>query len=195
MARHPIDGIKGSKPRVPGVKSAERADGKVSRAELSRLNREYLESRNRAQAAKAATAEMEIAQRRGQLISRKLVGFQAAYLLTIFRQRTLLAPVSITRKLTALGLIDAGNEHIVSEAIKEDVYALLADLANLPSRCTDPDWVKKIDHDLVDQVDGNPSARRMTPEEVRAQAEQAKSRRQKKTETMRKLRAEGRVKS
>src|SRR6476660_3527236 len=105
MARHPIDGIKGSKPRVPGVKSTEKDDGKVSRAELSRLNRQYLESRNRAQAAKAAAAEMEIAQRRGLLISKRLVGMQAGYLLTTFRQRCLLEPATIAHQLASLALI------------------------------------------------------------------------------------------
>ena len=58
MSRHPVDGIKGSKPRVPGVKGAEKGNGKVSKVELSRLNREYLAARNRAQQAKAESAEI-----------------------------------------------------------------------------------------------------------------------------------------
>ena len=69
------------------MKSAEKGDSKISREELSGLNRQYLESRNRAQTAKAAAAEMEIAQRRGELISKQLAGLQVAYLLTVFRHK------------------------------------------------------------------------------------------------------------
>ena len=70
------------------------------------------------------------------MISRRLVGLQAAYLLTIFRQRTLAAPVNIAHRLAALGLVDPAKEHSTAEAIKEDVYALLADLADLLGQVT-----------------------------------------------------------
>jgi hypothetical protein len=55
MPRHPVDGIAGSKPRVP----AEKGNGKVSKAELTQLNREYLVARNAQMAAKAAMSQME----------------------------------------------------------------------------------------------------------------------------------------
>jgi hypothetical protein len=178
------------------VKSAEKDNGKVSRAELSRLNREYLSSRNRAQAAKAAAAEMEIAQRRGELISKQLAGLQCGYLLTSFRQRCLLEPAAIARRIASLALIDVAKEHDVSEVIRERIHALLRDLSNLPAQVTDPNWLQKIDGDLLNQVDGagpRESREPRTPVEARAQAEKAKIRRAKKTATMRKLRAEGRA--
>jgi hypothetical protein len=68
MSRHPVDGIAGSKPRVPGVKSTEKANGEVSKAELSALNREYLAARNRAQQAKAESAEIALDEKKGTLI-------------------------------------------------------------------------------------------------------------------------------
>jgi hypothetical protein len=51
MARHPIDGMKGAKPRLP-VKPE-------SKAEISKLSREYLGIRNRQMRTKALTAEMK----------------------------------------------------------------------------------------------------------------------------------------
>ena len=92
MSRHPVDGVRGSKPRVPGVKSAAKADGKVSRAELSALNREYLAARNAQMAARAESAEILLAEKKGTLISLRLARLQLSYLLVVFRQRTLEAP-------------------------------------------------------------------------------------------------------
>jgi hypothetical protein len=158
MPRHPIDGIKGSKPRVPGVKSAEKDDGKVSRAELSRLNREYLSSRNRS--AKAEAAEILLAEKKGTLISKALAGFQVGYLLTVFRQRCLLEPADIARRLVTLQLIDAGKEHDVSEVVRERIHGLLGDLANLPAQAVDVNWIEKIDPDFRAQVEGAGSSRR-----------------------------------
>ena len=73
IPRQSVDGVKGSKPRGPGPKSAEKVDGKVSKAELSRLNREYLAARNRTQAAKAEAAEIALAEKKGTVISLQLV--------------------------------------------------------------------------------------------------------------------------
>jgi hypothetical protein len=175
------------------VKSAAKANGEVSKAELSALNREYLAARNRAQQAKAESAEILLAEKKGTLISRKLAGFQLGYLLTAFRQRTLAAPVNIAGRLAALGLVDAAKEHSTAEAIKEDVYALLEDLADLPDQVTDPDWLQKIDGDLLEQVEGTPE-RGQTPVQAKGAAEQAKIRREKKNAAQRRRRAEGRVK-
>jgi hypothetical protein len=56
----------------------------------------------------------------------------------------------------------------------------------------DPDWLEKIDGDLLEQVDGNVPGR-VTPTQAKAEAARTKIRREKKTATMRKLRAEGRT--
>jgi hypothetical protein len=148
MPRHPIDGVRGAKPRVP---DAEKAENRPSKAEISRLNREYLVSRNRTQLAKAQAAEVVNAEKPGTFISRKLVGMQSAYLLTIFRQRTLLAPAAIVRRLASLALVDPAKEHAVSAAVREDIHILLTELSNLPGQVTDPNSMAKIDGDLLEQ--------------------------------------------
>ena len=65
---------------------------------------------------------MELAQRRGELISRKLAFSQLGYLLVAFRQRTLLAPAQIARRLVLMGFVDPAKQLSVSEAIKEDIH-------------------------------------------------------------------------
>ena len=166
MHGHPVQGIRGPRRRSP-----ENGKSRLSSrpgARIGELSEEYIELRNRSQQAKAAAAEIALAEKRGTLISRRLVGLQAAYLLTSFRHRTLVAPVNIARRLAARGLVDPANEHSTAETIKEDVYALLSDLADLPGQVTDPDWLQKIDGDLREQVEGAPE--RQAPVQARAAA-------------------------
>ena len=143
-------------------------------------------------AAKAFMAKTEAAKQCGELISRKMVGMQAAYLLTICRQRMLLAPAAIARRLANLALVDPATEHAISEAIREDIHKLLTEVSSLPAQVTDPNWFEKIDPDFRAQVDGaGPEPR--APVEVKAEAEKAKARREKKLESQRQRRAEGRA--
>jgi hypothetical protein len=72
-------------------------------------------------------------------------------------------------------------------AIKQDIVALLQDLANLPRTDLRPGLDGKIDPDFRAQVDVPPEPR--TPGELKAEQAKAKRRRKAKTETMRKLRA------
>jgi hypothetical protein len=79
MHGHSTLGAKGAKPRLshcPGPK-------------IGKLSEEYLGIRNRQMSTKALTAEMQLAERRGELIEKKLVEAQAVYLLVAFRQRIL----------------------------------------------------------------------------------------------------------
>src|SRR4029077_10868355 len=117
------------------------------------------------------------------------VGMQAGYLLTTFRQRCLLEPATIAHQLASLALIDAAKEHDVSEVVRERIHALLTDLSNLPAQVVDPNWLEKIDPDFRAQVDGAGPREPRTPVEARVADQKAKIRREKKTATMRKLRA------
>ena len=126
------------------------------------------------------------------LISLQLVRFQTGYLLTCFRRRTLLAPTAIARKLATLELVDPAKEHAVAEAIREDIYALLNDLASLPDQVIDADWLQKIDDDLLDeQAGGLPPERRQTPTQTKAAAAKAKG--EKRNAAQRRRRSEGRA--
>ena len=191
MPRHPIDGMKGSKPRLPG--NDGKPEGKALVAELSA---QYLEARNSKLRAQAFMAEAQAKEKAGELISKRMAGLQVAFLLGNFRQKVMVAPTVMARRLVAQGLIEVKNEHQVARVLREDLCQMLSELANLPKEAMaagDDNWIAKIDGDLLEQVDGESPAPRITPEQAKAQAAKAKIRREKKTETMRKLRAEGRT--
>jgi hypothetical protein len=187
MPRHPIDGIKGGKPRLP-------IDGKpANKAEVQRLSREYLVSRNAQMVAKAAMTQMEAAAKRGELISKRLAVLQTGYLLTCFRQRVLTEPVVLARRLVSAGFLVEEKQHEAQEMIKADLCAMLEELADLPFRISDPNWIEKIDADLRVEDDGESGGRVADPSGIRRKDEQAKRRRQQKIETQRRRRAEGRI--
>jgi hypothetical protein len=140
------------------------------------------------------------AKSRNELIEKKLVMLQAAYLLTAFRSRVLAEPSSLARRLVDGGFVAEQRRTEVQEMVKHDLYAMLKDLASLPSQISDPNWVQKIDSDLRSQVeddDEEDSAGGFVddPSKVRRQAEQAERRREEKTESMRRLREEGRIRN
>jgi ribosomal protein S21 len=193
--KQPIAGLKGIKPRL------EKPNGKLSREEAHKLDREYRIHRNQALQLRNHREGMLLAKSRGQLIEKKLVTLQAAYLLTAFRSRVLAEPSSLVRRLVDRGFVAEERRTEVQKMIKHDLFAMLRDLANLPSQISDPNWVQKIDSDLRDQVedgdDREVSAGGFVedPSTERRRTEQAERRRERKTETMRKLREEGRIKS
>jgi hypothetical protein len=194
MPRHPTPGIAGLKPRLP------KSNGKVSREEAHKLDREYRIHRNESLALRNHRESMLLAKARGQLIEKKMVMLQAAYLLTALRARIMAEPSNLARRLVAGGFVAEERRTEVQEMIKHDLYGMLKDLANLPSQISDPNWVQKIDGDLRSQVvddDEEDSAGGFVedPSKLRHRTEQAERRREKKTETMRRLREEGRSKS
>jgi hypothetical protein len=89
--------------------------------------------------AKALTAEMEGAARRGELISLKLVRLQMFYLLTVMRQHILALSSAYGPRL--VGMEDA---HSAGEVLREAALALLEDLQNIPERVVDPNWLESL---------------------------------------------------
>ena len=128
MHAPPTQGVKGVKPRFKSAKE-----------ELPELSKEYLEIRNRQMRAKAFMAETAAAERRGELISRKLVEFQAAYLLIAMRQRILRLPAECAPQL--VGLADV---HEIRMVLESAARALLDELKDLPSKVTDPNWLESL---------------------------------------------------
>ena len=130
-------GVKNSKPRL-----------KTAKQQLDKLSEEYLTTRNRQMRAKALTAEMEGAVRRGELISLKLVRLQMSYLLVVMRQRILSLPAAYGPRL--VGMEDA---HSAGEVLREAALALLGDLQNMPDRVVDPNWLES----LAEEENGDPT--------------------------------------
>jgi hypothetical protein len=147
MHAPPTQGVKGVKPRFKSAKE-----------ELPKLSKEYLQLRNRAMRAKALTAEMEGAARRGELLERKLVECQASYLLVCMRQRILRLPAECAPQLA--GLTDV---HDIRMALEGAARAVLEELANFPSKVTDPHWLEHIDDNGAPRESEEKPAQAKTP--------------------------------
>lgn len=128
MHAPPTQGIKGIKPRFKSAKE-----------ELPRLSKEYMEIRNRQMRAKAFLAETQAARARGQLLERKLVEFQASYLLIAMRQRILRLPAECAPQLA--GLTDV---HEIRMVLEGAARALLDEIKDLPSKVVDPRWIESL---------------------------------------------------
>ena len=83
-----------------------------------------------------------VAKARGDLIDRRRAAWSLGFLITCLRQRILALPTSLPLRL------EGKNAHAIGMILKEEVHALLNDLAELPSGLKDPNWVDKIDEDL-----------------------------------------------
>jgi hypothetical protein len=129
MHGHPTLGVKNAKPRLssrPGPK-------------IGKLSEEYLTVRNRQMSVKARTAEMILAQQRGELIEKRLIERQAAYLLLSLRQRVLAVPDRLARQL--VNIADVNKARAI---LKKAMLALLTELADLPSKVTNPRWLDEV---------------------------------------------------
>jgi hypothetical protein len=183
MHRSPTQGVAGAKPRLPVS-----GNGASSKEELARLSREYLEIRNRAQAAKAFMAETSAAKVRGELIDKKRAFDSLSYVLVCYRQKALLAHRTIARRLVRSGFIDAANEHGTAMVLNEEIRSLLVELANLPDKVTDPNWLKTLEKE---NVGAESVERQSTPKEHQREQARVTHRRAMKTEAKRKQRAKG----
>ena len=85
-------------------------------------------------------AETAAAARRGELIERRLVECQAAYLLTAMRQRILRLPAECAPQLA--GLTDVHGIRMVLEGAAR---AALDEIEDLPSKVTDPNWLESLE--------------------------------------------------
>jgi hypothetical protein len=121
--------VKNAKPRL-----SSRPDQKIGK-----LSEEYLPHRNDQMRTKHLAAQMLLAERRGELIEKRLVERQAAFLLLSLRQRVLAVPDRLARQF--VGIDDVNKARGI---LKEAMLALLTELADLPSKVTNPRWLDEV---------------------------------------------------
>ncbi len=188
MAQHPHLGIQGSKPRLPKTTPN---GAPASKETLALLSEEYLRARNEQMRAKAAVAQMELARRRGELLPKREVKDMISYALVCFRQRTLLSYRNIARRLVTMGLADSAKEHAISQVVQEEAHSLLNELGRMPAAVNPESGLKALEREELGITEAE---RKQTPgAPARGQAAKAARLRQRRTETMRRLRAEGRA--
>ena len=93
---------------------------------------------------KALTAEMQLAERRGELIEKRLVESQAAYLLVAMRQKVLNLPHTYARRL--VGLDDVRE---VKKVLEGAAHSILNEIKDLPSAVSDPSWIETLEKDAA----------------------------------------------
>jgi hypothetical protein len=141
MINKPTGGVKGALPhlketrhRVKGGNTSE-----VNRDIISQLSAEYLRKRNSAIELKNKQHQIELAQKRGTLVEKKLVEYQAGFLLVNLRQKILNLKNHAHR---FIGLTDS-NE--IRALLHELAVNALNEIADLPNAVTDPKWTEKIE--------------------------------------------------
>ena len=168
MPRHPIDGVKGSKP---------------SRQRVSELSEEYLEARNSKLRAQAFLAEAQAKEKAGELISRELVTRQAQYIFICLRQAILNFPTKYARHVVGIA-----DEHQAKAVLTRAAPEFLTELASFSEKIIDPGWLQSL------EADGQGKDEHLRPssgQEIKAEQKKAARRRKQKTATMRRLRAKG----
>jgi hypothetical protein len=142
MSKPLIYGVKGSKPRSPG-KQKRAPIAALPKEEGEALTRAYLLERNKREHLRNLREQLALAKEKKLLVPIRQVEVQAGYLLTELRQSLLtLAPTLAQR----LGHPD---NHAIIGIIRETISEKLADVAKWPPRIVDPDWLGKIDEDLM----------------------------------------------
>jgi hypothetical protein len=124
--------VKGAKPRLSSRPGPQ----------IGKLSEDYLGIRNRQMRTKALTAEMILAERRGELIEKRSVERQAAYLLVALRQRILNVPQAYARRI--IGLKDASQ---AKRMLQEMAISVLNELKDLPQKVTNPNWLRELEAD------------------------------------------------
>ena len=85
---------------------------------------------------------MQLAECHGELIEKRLVEQQAAFLFIAFRQKVLALPHTYARKM--VGLPDTQQ---ASKVLKEMAVSLLNELKDLPEKVVDPNWLDTLEGD------------------------------------------------
>jgi hypothetical protein len=162
-----------------------RPKGKTSEAtreQISRLSAAYLEERNRKLRAQAFLAEAAAKEKAGELLSKGLVIRQGQFIVLCLRQAILNFPTRYARHV--LGLSDAQQATAV---LTKAAHEFLTELSNFPEKIIDANWLETLEGN-GDGAIGEPN-RPSSGQEIKAEQKKAKIRRQKKTATMRRLRA------
>ena len=131
MQQHPTTGVIGGKPKTRL---------KTAKEQIPELSKIYLEERNAQMRHKNQAAQLDLAVRRGQLISKDLAVKQASFLMIALRQR-LLNLSSHTHKLVGL------DANAMRKALREIAISTLNEIKNLPSAVSDPNWLNKLEAD------------------------------------------------
>ena len=122
---------------APPPEAKVRGNGQSAK---EKLECEWRRKRIDAESARQRLHEAKLLAMRGELISKKHVTRQAAFLVIALRQRLLALPGEFAEAL-ALESDPRAIENVLGSALR----AALDEVASLPERVSDPDWLQAID--------------------------------------------------
>jgi hypothetical protein len=100
----------------------------------------YTRERVKQVATRRKADELLLAKARDDVIEKRLVEKQAAYLLVALRQKILTIPQAYSRRI--LGLTDVNQ---ASRLLKEMALSVLNEIKDLPQKVVDPRWLEDLD--------------------------------------------------
>ena len=109
---------------------------------------------------------MALEHARGTLIEKKVATLQAGFLLAAFKTRVLQEPASLSRRLVQTSVIEQKRRLEVEMMIRDDLCAMLDELADLPLKVTAPDFVDETKIDLRPQVESDEEQLKDSPVQV-----------------------------
>jgi hypothetical protein len=124
------------------VPSPPRQESKAEQ-ERAELDAEWRRKRIDAESARQRLHEAKLLTMRNELISRQHVTKQSAFLILSLKAKLLALP-----ELWALRLVNLQNERAVAELLGAMVRSVLDEIAELPLRVSDPDWLSKLEDEL-----------------------------------------------
>jgi hypothetical protein len=141
----PVQGIKGSKPRLRRPKLPRRPET----AESAKLGEEYLRKRNALLDLKYKREAMLLARDRDQLVQKELVEHQLAYLMIPLRQKIM----AISSKIgNHFGDSEVPVREVV-DYVRALVHEALTEVSNLPLTVSDPNWFRRAE-DWLERSEG-----------------------------------------
>jgi hypothetical protein len=137
-AREPVQGVRGAKAKLRLPKIPRQPET----SETVALREEYLRKRNKILELKYKRESMNLAFDRGELVERSLVEKQLGFLLIAMRQKLLPIPSKLAARFGPEAfpreMFDVATVFI-AEALRE--------VAELPTKGVDPDWLEKLEED------------------------------------------------
>jgi hypothetical protein len=126
----------------PLPKDDEKKPFELAVAPKYELDKELTRKKIEATSMRTMAYAMDIARTREELIEKKLVEKQLAFLLIALRQKIMSIPSSYARKL--IHIEDIKDVHRI---LQEMVYRLLDEIKNLPIQVTDPNWLANMEEE------------------------------------------------
>lgn len=143
------------RPQVKSAGSTMNLSERYKRTLLERMEAKadlgdaYTRERVKQVATRRKADELLLAKARDDVIEKRLVEKQAAYLLVSLRQKILSLPQGYARKI--LGLTDVNQ---ASRLLKEMSLSVLNEIKDLPQKVVDPRWLEDLeeDQDAADRI-------------------------------------------